>query len=210
VCDGLRSHATHQRYGDNPQVGIQTGDDSLGFDISSFHSLILHSFLFNSNVTPFESEELQVIVVPDPFRHVFYDSDVTEFASMAANDSIAMEGLLTTDCGAISTLTDSLINMTDVVPKLITIQLALDGARIPFSTRAFYVKELKQDLLGDSERALIKSNYRVILDKDPDISANFLESILLRQMDQSTWETVFHLLVSTQTVTGFSSFGSQQ
>jgi hypothetical protein len=91
-------------------------------------------------------------------------------------------------CGATSTLTDSLINMTYVVPKLITIQLALDGATMqathvgtktysmydrtgsirPISTRALYVKELKQDLLGG--RALIESNYRVILDKDPDIS----------------------------------------
>jgi hypothetical protein len=46
--------------------------------------------------TPFESENLQAIVVPDRFRHVSYDSDVTEFAGMVANDLIAMEGLLTT------------------------------------------------------------------------------------------------------------------
>ncbi len=52
--------------------------------------------------TPFEAEDLGVIlvVVPERFRHVFYDTDVTEFACMTANYPVAMEGLLTINCGA--------------------------------------------------------------------------------------------------------------
>ena len=138
--------------------------------------------------TRFEAEDLGVIVVPERFRHVFYDTELTGFAGMAVNDPVAAEGLLTTNCGATTTLTDSLFNMTNVEPKLITIQLAMDGATMqathvgnktyyvydrlgtlrPISTQAFYVRELKQDLLGG--RALVKSNYRVIHDKDPNIS----------------------------------------
>jgi hypothetical protein len=137
------------------------------------------------NSTPFEAEDLGVIVAPEWFRHVFYDTDVTEFTSIAVNDPVAVEGLLTTDCGATTTFTDSLFNMTNVEPKLITIQLAMDcatmqathvgnkayyvydklGTLSPISTQAFYVRELKQGLLGG--RALVQSNYRVILDKDP-------------------------------------------
>jgi hypothetical protein len=170
---------------------------------------------------PFESEELGLIVVPDRFRHVFYGTDVTEFAGMAANDPVSTEGLLTTDCGATSTLTDSLFNMTNVEQKLITIQLAMDGATMqathvgtktyyvydrtgtlrPVSTRAFYVKELKQDLLGG--RALVKSNYRVILDKDPNISGIYP----VASDGSIDPANVSHLLVSTQK--GFSFFGHQ-
>jgi hypothetical protein len=62
-------------------------------------------------------------VVPELFRHAFYDTDVTEFACMAFNDPVTAEGLLTTDCGATTTLTDSLFNMTNVETKLIAIQI---------------------------------------------------------------------------------------
>ncbi len=48
------------------------------------------------------------------------------FAGNAVNDPVTVEGLLTTICGATTTLTDSLFNMTNVEPKLITIQLAMD------------------------------------------------------------------------------------
>ena len=43
----------------------------------------------------------------------------------------------------------------------------MTGSVRPITTRAFYVKELKQDLLG--ERALIDADYQVILDEDPAI-----------------------------------------
>ncbi len=72
--------------------------------------------------TRFEAEDLGVIVVPERFRHVFYDTELTGFAGMAVNDPVAAEGLFTTDCGATTTLTDSLFNMTNVEPKMITIQ----------------------------------------------------------------------------------------
>jgi hypothetical protein len=52
---------------------------SLGFDISCA--------IIQLPINPFESEDLQGIVVPDRFRHVFYNINVTEFACMAANDS---------------------------------------------------------------------------------------------------------------------------
>ncbi len=42
--------------------------------------------------TRFEAEDLGVIVVLELFRHVLYDTDVTEFAGMAVNDPVAAEG----------------------------------------------------------------------------------------------------------------------
>ena len=42
------------------------------------------------------------------------------------------------------------------------------GTIRPITTKAYYVKELKQDLLGGS--ALTSERYRVILDKDNDIA----------------------------------------
>ncbi len=42
-------------------------------------------------------------------------------------------GLLTTNCGATSTLTESFHNMTSVVPKVVTIQLTMEGATIKTS-----------------------------------------------------------------------------
>ncbi len=62
--------------------------------------------------------EDDVIVVPEKFRHVFYGYDGTEFAGMAlqANGLMDLSGLLTVDCGATTTLTVSLNNMTDVRP----------------------------------------------------------------------------------------------
>ena len=97
-------------------------------------------------------------------------------------------GLLTFDCGALTTVTESLNNMTEVVPKVTTIQLAQDGMTMqsthignktyyvydrtgsirPITTRALYVKELKQDLLGG--RAMTNANYRIILDKSNDVA----------------------------------------
>ena len=78
--------------------------------------------------------------------------------------------------------------MTDVEPKVVTIQLAMDGMTMksshigiktyyvydrtgsirPVKTRALYVRELKQDLLGG--KALTNTNYRIILDSDEGIA----------------------------------------
>jgi hypothetical protein len=63
------------------------------------------------------------------------------------------------------------------------------GSIRPISTRAFYyVKELKQDLLGG--RALVKLKYRVILDKDPDISGIYYLSCYVRWISQS-WKQFY-------------------
>ena len=139
---------------------------------------------------PTDKEEEEVIVIPEQFRHVFYGNEELEFAGMAppkqANNP--EQGLLTTDCGATYTLTDSFFNMTSVVPKVVTIQLAMEGATMktshmgyktyyvydrtgtirPITTKAYVVKELKQDLLGG--RALTSERYRVILDNDDAIA----------------------------------------
>ena len=78
--------------------------------------------------------------------------------------------------------------MTDVVPKVVTIQLAMDGMTMksshigiktyyvydrtgsiqPVKTKALYVRELKQDLLGG--KALTNTNYRIVLDSDDEIA----------------------------------------
>ena len=81
--------------------------------------------------TKADKEEDEVIVIPERFRHVFYGYEESEFAGMAppirANNP-EEQGLLTTDCGATSTLTNSFHNMTSVVPKVVTIQLAMEDA----------------------------------------------------------------------------------
>ena len=121
---------------------------------------------------------------------MFYGHDDIEFAGMAppANRHDDMSGLLTVDCGATTTITKELLNMSNVKPKVVTIQLAMAGATMksthvgiktyyvydrtgtlrPISTKAYYVKGLNQDLSGGS--ALINADYRVVLDKRDDIA----------------------------------------
>jgi hypothetical protein len=138
-----------------------------------------------------EPSEDDVIVVPEKFRHIFYGYDGTEFAGMAllANCPMDLSGLLTVDCGATTTLTVSLNNMTDIRPKIVTIQiLAMAGVTMksshvgtktyyvydrtgtfrPISTQAYYVKELNQDLLAG--RGLTNADYRVVLNKHNSIA----------------------------------------
>ena len=101
------------------------------------------------------------------------------------------KGLLTVDNGATTTLTRSLHNMTDVKQKVITIQLAGEGMSMkathtghktyyavdatgtirPITTKALYVPDLEQDLLGG--RALIRSKFRITMDEDESISGIF-------------------------------------
>ena len=91
-------------------------------------------------------------------------------------------------CSATNMLTSSLIRCTGCKEKVVVIHLAQDGATMksshvcmknyyvkdrtgeirPITTKAYYVKSLKHDLLGG--RALTKEGYRLILDKDPDIA----------------------------------------
>jgi hypothetical protein len=140
-------------------------------------------------------------VVPKIFQHVFVElnecvNDEKHFAGMAQPtnrqyDLSKEQGLLTVDNGATMTLTKSLLNMTDVQQKVVTIQLtgagmslqsthigyktyyAIDatGSIRPIETKAFDVPKLEQDLLGG--RALIKSNYRITMNADESISGIF-------------------------------------
>ena len=69
-----------------------------------------------------------VIEVPKKFRHCFKD-ETTEFAGMANPATNPDDtGLLAFDCGVTSTITSSLYNMSEVVPKKVKIQLAQEGA----------------------------------------------------------------------------------
>ena len=132
------------------------------------------------------------MVVPERFSHVFPKKEGKsgkEFAGVALpidkNYDLSKEkGLLTVDNGATTTLTRSLHNMTDVKQKVITIQLAGEGMSMkathtgsktyyavdstgtirPITTKAFYVPDLEQDLLGG--RALIKAKFRITMDED--------------------------------------------
>ncbi len=73
------------------------------------HPVVTSNYYYSQPYSaPFESEDLGIIVVPDQFRHVFYDAGVTKFAGMAANDPVSTEGLLTADCVVTCTLTDSI------------------------------------------------------------------------------------------------------
>ena len=146
---------------------------------------------YYSTPYPEWDEDADVIEIPNKFRHIFSDCDNSEFAGMANptdEDSEEESGLLTTDCGATTTITNSFVNMTNVVQKVVTIQTAMAGLTMksshvgnktyyvidrtgsirPITTKAFYVQEAKQDLLGG--RALVNADYRVILDKRPDIA----------------------------------------
>ncbi len=78
--------------------------------------------------------------------------------------------------------------MTEVKPKVVTIQLAMDGLAMKsthvgpktyyaydrtgtirsIKTRALHVKELQQELLGGTSPT--NSNYRVVLDSDNDVA----------------------------------------
>lgn len=142
----------------------------------------------------------EIMIVPKEFRSIFYECDDSnqkfpkmEFAGMANenSDDIANDNgseLLILDCGATSTLTNSMFNMTDLEERYVTIELASDSATLqashygtktyyaydstgtvrPIRTKAYYVKGLRKDLLGG--KALIKQHYRVILDEDPEIA----------------------------------------
>ncbi len=129
-------------------------------------------------------------MAPEKFSNIDYGYDGTEFARMAlpANSPVDLSGLLTVDCGATTTLTVSLNNITDVRPKIVTIQLAMAGVTMksthvgtktyyvydrtgtfrPISTQAYYVKELNQDLLAG--RSLTNTDCRVVLDKHDSIT----------------------------------------
>jgi hypothetical protein len=72
------------------------------------------------------------------------------------------------------------------------------GTLCPISTQAYYVKDLKQDLLGG--RAFVKSNDQVILDRDLNMSGIYPVTSAIQQ-------TISYLLVSIQT--GLSFFGHQ-
>ena len=133
----------------------------------------------------------EIIVIPEQFRHIFYGDDESElaFAGMANPSNTPEElGMLAVDCGATTTITKSLNNMTEVKPQVVTIQLAMDGLTMksshvgiktyyaydrtgtirPIKTKALYVKECQQDLLGGT--SLTNSNYRVVLDSDNDVA----------------------------------------
>ena len=116
--------------------------DSLQFEFTQVMKASEMSYLVDTPdyySTPYHQMQEQapvedeVIVVPEKFRHIFFGYDDTEFAGMApplpANrPDDDLSGLLTVDCGATTTLTDSLNNMTNVQPKVVTIQLAMAGA----------------------------------------------------------------------------------
>jgi hypothetical protein len=92
--------------------------------------------------------------------------------------------------------------MTEVTPKVIKIHLAGEGMAIksthvgyktyyvadatgtirPIKTKAQYVPELKEDLLGG--RALMKSKYQIIMDEDDSVSGIF--PVVKGEIDQAT------------------------
>ena len=149
-----------------------------------------------------EGNEIITVIVPEKFHeyilHGKYSKAISssdlEYAFMADKES-DLEYLdfdqdvqpLILDCGATSTLTSSLFNMSDIREKEVIIQLAGKGATLKathvgnktyhvldctgtarsVTTRAFYSSELERDLLGG--RPLIDSDFRVILDKNPNI-----------------------------------------
>ena len=121
-----------------------------------------------------------------------------EFAGMAKpnisnadydleNESVA----LIVDNGATTALSNSIFNMSHVQQCSVKINLAGKAMSIKathsgyksyyikdvtraihkYTTKAFFVPDLQNDLLG--ERALVTANYRVILDKDPKVSGIF-------------------------------------
>ena len=83
-------------------------------------------------------DKVNTIIVPDEFRSVFYDEELNldEFAFMANHeptftlDPDSSTGLLVTDCGATSTLTNSFANMSEDVSEVVRIQLADEGATL--------------------------------------------------------------------------------
>jgi hypothetical protein len=77
-----------------------------------------------------EPEEDEVMEIPEKYPHVFYGCGDIEFVGMTspANRHDGMSGLLIAECGATTTITKELLNMSNVKPKVVTIQFAMAGA----------------------------------------------------------------------------------
>jgi hypothetical protein len=117
----------------------------------------------NRDVKP---EKDEVIVTLEKFKRVFFGQGDTEFAGMANPEKRpdGASGMLMVDCGASTTITESLFNMTSVEPRVIMMSLAMSGATMKsahvgmktyyvydragtlwlFTTRAYYIKEMNQ------------------------------------------------------------------
>ena len=105
-------------------------------------------------------DEEEIIVIPEKFRHVFYGYDDEHvFVGMAnPNEDPDEEDLLTFDCGATTTVTESLYNMTDVVPKVVTIQLAKDGMTMKSShigIKTYYVYDRTGSIPTSKDKSII-------------------------------------------------------
>ena len=89
-----------------------------------------YSWMIDHEVSHVKPEEDEVIVIPEKFKRVFFGHDDTEFAGMANPEKRpdGASGMLMVDCGASTTITESLFNMTSVEPRVITIHLAMSGA----------------------------------------------------------------------------------
>jgi hypothetical protein len=69
----------------------------------------------------------KAIVIPEKISREFFGHDDTEFAGMANPEkrTDVASGMLMVDCGASTTITKSLFDMSSVEPRIITIQLAM-------------------------------------------------------------------------------------
>ena len=152
-----------------------------------------------------EADNIETTIVHVPEKFIEYilnegsaldnSNSEIESALIADTDSELYNSLdldqesqpLIVDCGATTTLTSTLFNMSNVKEKVIDIQMAGKGSVLysshsgdktyhvldvtgfvrSITTKAYYVRDLKRDLLGG--RALTKSGFRVILDNDPEI-----------------------------------------
>jgi hypothetical protein len=109
-------------------------------------------------------------------------------SDVAQSDYGQDKSVIVMDCGASTTVTGSLLNCTDIVEKITTVETAKDGEgmtathsciktyfvrnrvgeMVTITTPAIFVRGLPQDLL--SGKSVNQSKVRIILDEDSEVS----------------------------------------
>jgi hypothetical protein len=102
---------------------MNASEMSTPVDTSDYYSKP-YSWMIGHEVSHVKPEEDEVIGIPENLKRVFFGYDDTEFAGMANPEKRpdCASGMLMIDCGASTTITESLFSMTSVEPRVITIQ----------------------------------------------------------------------------------------
>ena len=157
-----------------------------------------------------------MIKIHERFAHIYCNPKAR--AAMANPSDVAQsdygqdKSVIVMDCGASTTVTGSLLNCTDIVEKITTVETAKDGEgmtathsciktyfvrnrvgeMVTITTPAIFVRGLPQDLL--SGKSVNQSKVRIILDEDSEVSGLYP----LDESHEIRYQDSIPLLVSPQ------------